>query len=61
MLKKKEEMTADKGHPSGRPWKMEVMTDSNGEKVETKQERKVAIKKQTKCPVNHRRALNIEE
>lgn len=34
MLKKKEEMTADKGHPSGRPWKMEVTTDSNGEEDE---------------------------
>lgn len=33
MLTKKE-MTADKGHPSGRPWKMEVATGSNGEEDE---------------------------
>lgn len=34
MLRDKEAMTADKGHLSVRPWKVEVTADSNGEEDE---------------------------
>lgn len=41
-------MTADKGHPSVRPWRMDVTLTVMGRKMKTKQEEKVTIKKQTK-------------
>ena len=34
MLRDEEAMTADKRHPSGRPWKVEVTADSNGDEYE---------------------------